>query len=154
MITIQQSKTADSRSCDFTKVSKDQLLASSRQHIADVKQGIDFFKTMLDSAALLHDYDKITALDKFHADFITGFKQTEWWDNHRKVNRHHLLEEDGIPRDVNLIDVLDMIVDCVMAGMGRTGKVYPLKIPQALLITAFNNTVELFKNQIEVTNNA
>jgi hypothetical protein len=61
-----------------------------------------------------------------------------------------LLEPDGVPEDVNLIDVLDMITDCVMAGMGRTGTVYPLNIPPEVLMKAFQNTVELLKSQIVV----
>jgi len=60
------------------------------------------------------------------------------------------LESDGIPSDVNLIDVLDMIADCVMAGMARTGNVYPLDIKPDILMIAFNNTVELLKNKIIV----
>lgn len=66
------------------------------------------------------------------------------------MNRHHLLAEDGVPVDVNLIDVLDMITDCVMAGMGRTGEVYPLNIKPKVLMDAFQNTVELLKSQVVV----
>jgi hypothetical protein len=150
MIKIQKSKTADTRSCDFSQVTKDQLRKSTKQHMGDVYQGMNFFMGQLHSAAMKHDFDKITELDHFHADFITGFKETGWWDNHRKINRHHLLQEDGIPADVNLIDVLDMVVDCVMAGMGRTGSVYPLDIPPELLRRAFDNTVELLKAEIVV----
>ena len=155
MITIQKSKTADTRTCDFSQVSKDQLMASSIQHIGDIEKGIGYLVGKLCESAALHDHDKISNIDGFHADFITGFKQTGWWDEHRKINRHHLLQEDGIPADVNLIDVLDMIVDCVMAGMGRSGSVYPLDIKPETLMDAFQNTVELLKNQIvvgEVTN--
>ena len=150
MITISQSKTADTRSCDFSKVTKAQLRESSIQHIGDVKKGMDFFKGMIDKAAAQHDFDKLAALDHFHSDFVGGFKETGWWDEHRRINRHHLLQEDGIPSDVNLIDVLDMIVDCVMAGMGRTGTVYPLNISPEVLMKAFNNTTDLLKKQIEV----
>lgn len=150
MIQIQKSPTADTRTCDFTSVSKQQLLDSSEMHIDDVRQGMEFFKAMLDAAAFNHDSDKITAIDQFHADFVTGFKQTGWWDEHRKINRHHLLQPDGVPTDVNLVDVLDMIVDCVMAGMARSGSVYPLEIPPEVLMTAFQNTVELLKRQVEV----
>lgn len=150
MIVIKQSKTADTRSCDFSKVTKEQLYESSIQHIGDVKKGIRLFQDMLTVAATMHDLDKLTEIDHFHSDFIGGFKETGWWDNHRKVSRHHLLQEDGIPIDVNLIDVLDMIVDCVMAGMGRTGTVYPLDISPELLNHAFNNTVKLLKEQIIV----
>ena len=81
---------------------------------------------------------------------MTGFKQTEWWDKHRKINRHHLLQEDGVPQDVNLIDVLDMIADCVMAGMARSGEVYPLNLDPDVLMRAFQNTVELLKQHVEV----
>ena len=150
MITIQKSKTADTRTCDFSKVSVGQLTNSSVQHIGDVDQGMKFFEKMLHESALRHDSDKLTDISGFHADFITGFKQTGWWDRHRKSNRHHLLQADGVPVDVNLIDVLDMIVDCVMAGMGRSGSVYPLTISPEVLKSAFDNTVELLKKQIVV----
>jgi hypothetical protein len=150
MIEIQKSETADTRSCDFANVSKDTLLASSRQHIGDVGQALAFFQGLITAAAVRHDYDKLTDIDGFHADFVTGFKQTGWWDRHRQLNRHHLLQPDGVREDVNLIDVLDMIADCVMAGMARTGDVYPLNIDPAVLMRAFENTVRLLKKQVSV----
>lgn len=150
MIKIQQSKTADTRSCDFKNVSKETLLASSLQHIGDVGKGLAFFSGMLTEAAVRHDYDKLTDIDGFHADFVTGFAQTGWWDRHRKLNRHHLLQADGVPDDVNLIDVLDMIADCVMAGMARTGSVYPLDISPDVLMRAFQNTVSALQSQVVV----
>jgi protein tyrosine phosphatase len=150
MIEISKSKTADTRSCDFSQVTEVQLLESSRQHINDVALGMKFLQDLMDESTVRHDLDKLTDIKQFHADFITGFKQTGWWDNHRKVNRHHLLAEDGVPKDVNLVDVFDMIVDCVMAGMGRTGTVYPLEIKPDVLMSAFQNTVELLKSQIIV----
>ena len=91
MIQIQQSKTADTRSCDFANVSKETLLASSRQHIGDVARGLGYFSGQLLEAAARHDFDKLSDIDGFHADFVTGFAQTGWWDRHRKLNRHHLL---------------------------------------------------------------
>lgn len=150
MIEISKSKTADTRSCDYGNVTKEQLILSSKQHIDDIGKGIAFFIGMLVAAGEQHDFDKIGDIDTFHADFLTGFKQTKWWDEHRKINRHHLLQEDGVPKDVTLIDVIEMIVDCVMAGMGRTGTVYPLEIKPEVLMRAFQNTVELLKAQIIV----
>ena len=70
MIKIKQSKTADTRSCDYTKVDKQTLLVSSLQHMDDVKKGLEFFKEMLSESASNHDFDKITDLDSFHSDFI------------------------------------------------------------------------------------
>ena len=152
MIHIQQSKTADSRTCDASKVTKEQLHASSVQHIRDVKKGLFLFCDMLLAASNIHDFDKLSSICHFHADFITKFKEHGWWDNHRKINRHHLLVDDGVPKDVNLIDVLEMIVDCVMAGMGRSGSVYPLDIKPDVLMAAFNNTVDLLKSKVVVNN--
>ena len=150
MILIYKSPTADTRTCDFTKVSKETLLESSRQHINDVVRGLHYFSEVLGEAAAIHDYDKILDIDGFHHDFQTGFKETKWWDNHRKLNRHHLNIADGIRDDVNLIDVLDYITDCVMAGMARSGSVYDITLPNEVIQKAFANTVELLKRQVGV----
>ena len=149
-INIRKSATADTRTCDYANVSKETLLASSHQHIQDVQAALGWLGIALCEQADKHDLDKIYDIDTFHRDFVTGFKQTEWWDRHRKLNRHHLLEPDGVPEDVNLIDVLDMIADCVMAGMARSGSVYPLNIDPDVLMRAFQNTVTLLKAQVEV----
>jgi hypothetical protein len=150
MIEIPQSPTADTRTCDVSKVSKDELYRSSHQHILDVRRGLLFFRYLLEDAAARHDFDKLSDIDSFHSDFQTKFSVTEWWDRHRKLNRHHLLQADGVPDDVNLIDVLDMIADCTMAGMARAGSVYPLELPDEVLRAAFKNTCELLLSQVSV----
>jgi hypothetical protein len=150
MIEIEKSQTADTRTCDFANVTKKTLLNSSVQHISDVRRGLAFFASAVETAATNHDTDKITDIDSFHADFITGFKQTGWWDRHRQLNRHHLNMADGIRDDVNLIDVLDHIADCVMAGMARSGSVYDIKLSPDVLQRAFDNTVALLKSQVVV----
>ncbi len=131
-------------------MTKEQVRESSEQHRDDVMKGLVFFMGLIGKAGERHDCDKLSDLDGFHRDFQTGFKQTAWWDNHRKSARHHLLSEDGIPDDVNLVDVLDMITDCVMAGMGRSRSVYPLEIAPETLMKSFQNTVELLKAEIVV----
>lgn len=150
MIIIKPSPTADTRTCDFANVSKETLLASSYQHIADVQEGLHYLESVIRKAAENHDTDKITDIDGFHRDFLTGFSKTQWWDKHRKINRHHLNYTDGVPSNVNLIDVMDFIVDCVMAGMARSGTVYPLELSNELLQRAFQNTVELVKSNTMV----
>jgi len=149
-IHIKKSETADTRTCDYANVSKETLLASSIQHIGDVRLALAFFRDKLVEAEVNHDTDKITDIDGFHRDFLTGFERTEWWDRHRKLNRHHLFKADGVPKDVNLIDVLDLIADCVMAGMARSGFVYQLNLDPEVLRRAFENTVELLKAQVVV----
>ena len=81
---------------------------------------------------------------------MTGFAQTTWWTQHRQLNRHHLTMADGVREDVNLIDVLDFIVDCVMAGMARSGSVTPLQLSPELLEKAFQNTVTALQSQVVV----
>lgn len=150
MITIRKSPTADTRTCDVTKVTREQLLDSSRQHIRDVMAALMFFQSMLNEASDRHDYDKVTDIDWFMSDFATKFEQHGWWDKHRQIHRHHLNYDDGVPHTVNLIDVLEYISDCVMAGMARSGSVYDIKLDDALLQRAFKNTVELLKRNVEV----
>lgn len=150
MIQIHKSETADTRTCDFKNVSKETLLKSSKQHIGDVQKALNFFCDQIQYLAAVHDEDKITDIDSFYADFLTGFQKTDWWDRHRKLNRHHLNSPDGIPGDVTLFDVLDYIADCVMAGMARSGSVYDLSLPPELLDAAFQHTVECLKREVEV----
>lgn len=152
MIEIQQSPTADTRTCNPATVSQQTLLDSSRQHIEDVQAALAFFVERLLLTARAHDRDKITDIAGFHRDFVQGFKDghTSWWERHRQLNRHHLTMDDGVPEDVNLIDVLDFIADCVMAGMARSGRVYPLELPADVLARALANTVELLKGHVRV----
>lgn len=149
-IEIGRSETADTRTCDVSKVSKEQLLKSSLQHIGDVGQALAFFQQRLTYKAVLHDYDKLTEIDWFYSDFRTSFEKTGWWDNHRKIHRHHLANADGIPDDVNLLDVLEYIADCVMAGMARSGSVYELTMTDELLRKAFANTVRMLTEEVQV----
>lgn len=150
MIRIKKSPTADSRTCDVAAVNQQQLLDSSRQHIADVAKAMAFFSSKLFEAAAEHDYDKLTEIGWFYSNFRTKFEQTDWWDNHRKIHRHHLAQDDGVPKDVNLLDVLEYIADCVMAGKARSGEIYSLKMSSELLQQAFTNTVALMSEQVEV----
>jgi hypothetical protein len=150
MIEIKKSSTADTRTCDYKNVTKATLHESSIQHIDDVRQGLAFFIDYMCKAAVVHDKDKLTEIDWFHRDFITGFKETGWWDRHRKINRHHLAQEDGVPLDVNLLDILEYIVDGIMAGKARGGEVYDPIMTDELLMRAFSNTVAMLKEQVVV----
>jgi hypothetical protein len=119
-------------------------------HIDDVRRGMEFMTSRLLKSVEVHDHDKISGITDFHANFATGFAQRNWLDNHYKVNRHHLKESAGVPEDVNLLDVLEMVVDCVMAGMSRSGDIFPIVIPPEVLQKAIDNTVSLLKSEVEV----
>jgi hypothetical protein len=150
MIEIKKSTCADTRSCDWSKVTKEQLLQQSKQHIADVYHAISFFQDMLFIVKYDHDYTKISHIDEFHKDFSCGFKTQDWYDMHKATERHHLETPDGIRDDVNLIDVLECVADCVMAGMGRSGSVRPSNISDETLRKALNNTMDLLASQVVV----
>lgn len=152
-IFIKKSKVADTRTCDYTKVTKDELLDASIQHIEDVKKGMEFLSSKLVEASKKHDHTKISGISDFYCDFKNGFKTTSWWDNHRKVERHHLSEKDGIPGDVDIVDVIEFLVDCVMAGLARSGKYRKEKLPTGLLEKAFNNTVIKLTKIVKVVEN-
>ena len=47
-------------------------------------------------------------------------------------------------------DVIEMIIDCVCAGLARTGEVYEIKIDSAVLEKAVQNTVDLLIKCIKV----
>ena len=150
MIKIRKSETADSRTCDYSKVTKEQLLSSSIQHINDIKKGFDFFIALMKEQAKRHDKSKITHIDDFYRNFITGFKERDWWEYHQDVERHHFNDPQYIPEDINLIDIIDQIVDGVMAGMARSGVYRHEAISPELLYKSYLNTVELLLKNVQV----
>lgn len=149
-IRIKKSQNADTRTCDWSKVSKEELLKDSKQHINDVRKGLLFLSELLELAGSTHDYTKIQGIDEFHRDFQTGFKKTEWWKMHQRIERHHFNEKEYIQEDVNLIDVLEQIVDGVMAGMARSGEYRYEPLSDQLLQKAYKNTARLLLKNLEV----
>jgi hypothetical protein len=149
-INIKKSETADTRTCDFKNITRDTLLQSSKSHISDVKKGIDWIIDKLQKAADNHDHTKIEHIDMFHKDFIGGFKTQEWYNLHKKEERHHIAVPEGRRDDVDLIDVIEYMVDGIMAGLARIGKYRKEDIPKDLLNKAFDNTVEKLLKVIKV----
>lgn len=149
-IIIKKSQNADTRTCDFSKVTKKELLKNSKQHINDVKKGLRLFSSLIKYAGKNHDFTKIENIDEFFTDFQTGFKTTDWWKMHQKKERHHFNTEEYIQDDINLIDVLEQIVDGVMAGMARSGEYRNEPISNELLQKAYKNTMKLLLNNVNV----
>lgn len=154
MIEIRKNPFGDTRTCNVTQVKWNKFIMANHSHIGDVCAGLTFFAQLLKYRGPIHDWDKVRSNEaaEFFIDFKHKFAEgyTKWWDNHRKIHRHHLAYEDGIPEDVNLVDVIEYIVDCVMAGLARSGEVYEIKLPDEVLRRAFNNTIELLKNEVVV----
>ena len=149
-IRIKKSSCADTRTCDWSKVSECKLLEQSKQHISDVKKGISFFTNILSRTALYHDETKIDFIHSFWKDFQTGFKNTTWWEMHQKEERHHFDTPQFIQDDINLIDIIEQIVDGVMAGMARSGQYRYEPLSPELLQKAYENTAKLLLDNLEI----
>jgi hypothetical protein len=119
-------------------------------HIGDVQEGLLFLAKKLLAAAAKHDHTKLSKLDDFWADFITGFEQNGWWKMHQKEERHHFNSPEYVREDVNLVDVLEQIVDGVMAGLARSGTYRNEPVSNELLQKAYANTARLLIRNVEV----
>ena len=152
MITIKKSKNADTRTCDWSKVSEEELLFNSRQHISDVDSGMAFFASECRYAGRYHDRTKLTHIKEFHEDFKNCFKEghTSWWEMHQREERHHLKNEEFIQDDINFIDILEQITDGIMAGLARSGEYRQEPISKELLEKAYNNTIKLLLAKVRV----
>lgn len=131
--------------------------ASNESHRADVRNLMDRFCDILKDSAWNHDWTKVLEpyRSMFYRDMSSviehgmDFFDGEWSKLHYcELERHHLNRH--CPDDVNLFDVIEMICDCVAAGMARSGEVYDLDISDDILTKAVKNTVKILKSQIEV----
>jgi hypothetical protein len=147
---ISKTPNADTRSMvtlDASLVHLDTI-----NHIKAVNDVLITIGNQLKIIGVNHDYTKIEYFQKFYQDLSTKkqgaeFKQLEWWQIH-KQERHHL--NDRCPDDVDLLDVIEMIVDCVCAGKARTGNVFPIEISNEILQKALKNTIEKLKEKVVV----
>jgi len=153
MITIIKDANADSRTCnrDNHKItlSKEQLKVATDRHIEDVGKGMKFFADLLIKAGKDHDNTKKSSFDEFYDALISDkVKNSDWYEGHSTKERHHLIQR--VPENVTLIDVFEHLVDCVMAGLGRSGEVFDIDIPREVLVQAHENTVSLLKKNVKV----
>lgn len=150
-IQIPKGEFADSRSCDFSKVTKEELKRDTISHIKDVENCLMFFSERLKEAGKKHDRTKLSHLDDFFNDFKTNFKTTKWYEMHQDKERHHLRNDKYVQDDVNLIDILELISDEVSAAHARNGGDYKKReFSGEMLKKAVNNTIDLLLKNVEV----
>ena len=77
-----------------------------------------------------------------------NFKDGEWCKIHYNMERHHLNEV--CPDDVGFLDVIEMVCDCICAGMARSGEVRPVEISSEILQKALANTTKKLSGMIEL----
>ena len=153
-IRIRKSSDADSRSAKG-ELDKWKLKGATLQHKEDVRAGIRFLVHELIDKGISHDWSKLSYLDEFWEEYSQHlseeeFKNGKFYPIHVNKERHHL--NSNCPEDVNLLDVLELIVDCIMAGKGRFGTcdMKYFELPDYLLNKAYWNTVKLLDEAVEV----
>lgn len=151
MITITKSSSADSRSAKGP-VSEVDLTNSTIMHKRDVESALNFLCEQINYRGIIHDNTKMYNMEEFCKALNSGkIKETDWYKMHITEERHHL--KSNVPDDVNLIDVIEHLVDCTMAGLARSGEIYDIDLSPEVLQLAVSNTVELLKQNTEVIDN-
>lgn len=132
---------------------KDDLFMDTLNHSDDVQNTMYMLASHLEDIGDWHDYTKFKYFDEFAKDCLERlttpeFKKRDWYNIHTTQERHHI--NARVPEDVNLFDVLEMIVDCIVAGKTRSGFVNKdfLNIPDEVLREAYWNTVDEITNHI------
>lgn len=135
----------------------DEFRGANKEHISDVSRMMSSIAECINKAGRHHDDTKIDEPERslFYRELcakiegkIDSFVDGEWYPMHCQTERHHLNEH--CPDDVNLIDVIEMICDCVCAGMARSGSVYPVTISSEILQKAVENTVNMCIDSVEL----
>lgn len=155
-IKIEQNTAGDSRVSNGIPTIKE-FDHANQAHQEDVKHLAGRFMQLLNKQVVKHDWSKTEEpyRSMFYNDMcadingVRKFADGEWNKKHyNELERHHLRQH--VPDDVNLFDVIEMMCDCIAAGFARSSEVYDLDIDPDVLMTAFDNTVELMKKQVEV----
>ncbi len=127
---------------DFSEVSKEELLNSSQHHINDVRQGITWFIEELVERGQKHDFTKLKYINEYYQAFLNDLKIQDWGEFHKKMQRHHIDDPNGQPQDIDLIDVIEFIIDTVMAGVAKYGQYNIKLLSDDLLQKAYKNTIK------------
>lgn len=152
MIQVKRTPETDTRTA-ITIPTKEELRDSTISHIGDVQNGCSFFAKKLIDQSMMHDNTKLKYFENFYEDFVgragdtRKFEEKSWWQKHL-TERHHL--NDRVPEDVNLIDIFEMVVDCTMAGMARSGNVFDISLNPVTVQRAIENTKKLLMKEIEL----
>ena len=135
---------------DYTKTDKNEIknefLTNSAMHINYVQKGCAFIANKIIEAGIEHDHTKISLIDEFFDEETNKFKGLQ---AHMSAERHHQIK-DGCPDDVTLIDIIEFMVDVVMAATARKGRVSDEPLSDEILQKAYKNTFEMLKREVVV----
>lgn len=130
-----------------------ELRADTLQHIHDVSKIMGCIGCEVIERGYSHDWSKLGYFTNFANDTLErqdtpDFKSRNWYKIHTSLERHHI--NANVPENVNLIDILECIVDCIVAGKARTGMVDKefLIIPDEVILLSYWNTVNLLIDNV------
>ena len=154
VVEINKLPHTNSREAKKGNISFEDFSNETNIHREDVKNVLYSLADKLEEAGEKHDWTKKERERQFYDSFIAAkekgidFKKDDWYKYHVTTERHHIASH--VAKDVNLIDVIEMISDCCCAGLARSGKIYDINIDPNVLMKAFNNTVDIVKNSMEL----
>lgn len=152
-ILIRKNPNGDTRTAP-KGITIEEFAQANDSHIQDVRNVMNALSKKIHEAGMKHDYTKKDFENEFYKDFVAtmndgaDFVNGWWYQKHIHDERHHPLS--FCHDDINLIDVLEMVVDCTVAGLARSGDVRPLEVNAEILNKAVANTTELIKNMVKV----
>ena len=151
VIKVKRNGLGDSRTAGHMPTFQE-FQEANDSHIQDVSNVMELFADMILNAGSQHDWTKKKYEGDFYRDMCLAiqdpdfnFEEAPWYQMHIATERHHITKH--CKDDINLVDILEHLVDCVCAGKARnsTGKVYPVKIDDDILRKAVANTVKLLE---------
>lgn len=153
MVIIYKNPNGDTRTADKNVTFKEFQKAND-MHIQDVKNVMNEIAYKIMHNGNKHDYTK----KSFEKGFFNCFKDTleyddnfiesPWYQLHIDREKHHPLSK--CHADITLLDIIEMVADCVCAGKSRTGEVRDLEISDEILKLALKNTVKEIDKMVRV----
>lgn len=153
-VIIRKNPNGDTRTAP-KNVTFSEFHRANLDHIYDVMRIMHEVGSEITNIGENHDWTKLDYEYLFYKNFLstindgTDFVSDEWYQKHISMERHHMYSK--CPNDVNLLDVIEMIVDCVCAGKTRSGNVNVPKLSDEMLQRAFDNTVKLIDDNTKVS---
>lgn len=155
MVKIKRNTNGDSRVAKELPTFE-QFNDANVSHISDVQNLMTEVAHRLERIGSYHDWSKVMEpyQSMFYRDLCNtidgkmNFMDGEWLKYHYSAERHHL--STSVPDDVDLFDVIEMICDCVSAGLARSGEVRLLEIDESILSKAMQNTVCKIKDMCKL----
>ena len=154
-VNITMNPNGDTRTADHIP-SIEEFDTANKSHIKHVQKIAEEYAKRIPIEIMWHDITKVQDpyRSMFYRDMVKTmsgdmtFEDGEWAKIHYSYERHHL--NRNCPEDVHWIDVLEMIIDCVAAGLARSGSIRPIQIDPEVLTRAVENTASYIAEYIRL----